>query len=508
MRGDEAVSAQDGARLMERGVALAKEEFSKLSWLHAIGFAICQSWTVLCFALPDPVTYADPFLDLRWVSAAATCALLVLFCFVHRRMPLRVGRNATMVAIAAAACVSSALGPASVLFPDASALLLTIAAAGLGAGFAFLPVAWLAVFWARREWAGLIASLVLAAMLTYPLANTVLAGQQGTWAIVAACSLLPLASVLMLPRSDVFDAARARAAVPEQRRGFRELDRSDRDVLIRFCLCLFFVVAIIELCRNVLLGGAQAMFFAGAGNLAGILLRCVFGVWLVVVFAQRSMRFVSAVYRASFLLVLAVVLAIPFIIEGNWAAHVVLDMGAFCFEAVMMMVLFEMVSALAIDGVLLFALTRAVWAGAVVTGIVVSGVGLGLGDTWTSFGVAVMGMACAFVFAFVFTDAHCTGVLAKSCRRMHATPFKDQCWLAAAGSGLSEREAEVMAMVAKGRSSQRVADDLGVSLSTVNSHIYHIYRKMGVHSRQEMIDRIESYAVSATTPENRSIPRA
>ncbi|MDO5043417.1 MAG: helix-turn-helix transcriptional regulator [Slackia sp.] len=501
MGGNKTDSAAIGAGFVARGAALAKEEFSKLSWLHVFGFAICQSWTVLCFALPDPVTYADPFLDLRWVSASATCVLLALFCFAHRRVPLCVGRNAVVFAIAAVASVSSALGPVSVLFPESSALLLAIAAAGLGVGFAFLPIVWLSVFWAARENAGLIASLVLAAVLTYPLANTVIAGTQGTWVIVAACSFLPMLSALMLPRKEAVEEACACGAVPAEKRGFRELEPSERDVLVRFCLCLFFVVAIIELCRNVLLGGAQATFFAGAANLVGILLRCFFGVLLVIVFARRSMDAVSRIYRWSFLLVLAVVLAIPFIMEGNWAAHVVLDMGAFCFEAVMMMVLLEMVSALAIEAVLLFALTRAVWSAAVVAGIAMSGCGYGADSSFVLFGVAVMGVACAFMFVFVFTDAHCTRVLAKSCERAHATPFKDQCRLAALGAGLSGREAEVMAMVAKGRSSQRVADDLGVSLSTVNSHIYHIYQKMGVHSRQEMLDRIESYAAEATAPD-------
>lgn len=500
MGGNETDSAAIGAGLVARGAALAKEEFSKLSWLHVFGFAICQSWTVLCFALPDPVTYADPFLDLRWLSALSTCVLLALFCVVHRRMPLRVGKNAAVFSIAAVASVSSALGPASVLFPESSAVLLTVAAAGLGVGFAFLPIVWLSVFWTSREGAGLIASLVLAAVLTYPLANTVVAGTQGTWAVVAACSLLPMLSAAMLPREDAVERPGA-AALPAVKRGFRELESSERDILVRFCLCLFFVVAIIELCRNVLLGGAQATFFAGAANLVGILLRCFFGAWLVVVFAKRSMDAVSRVYRGSFLLVLAVVLAIPFIMEGNWAAHVVLDMGAFCFEAVMMMVLFEVVSALAIDAILLFALTRAVWAAGVVAGIAVSGYGFRADPSLILFGVAVMGVACAFMFVFVFTDAHCTRVLAKSCERAHATPFKDQCRLAALDAGLSDRESEVMAMVAKGRSSQRVADDLGVSLSTVNSHVYHIYQKMGVHSRQQMLDRIESYASDSTNPE-------
>ena len=45
--------------------------------------------------------------------------------------------------------------------------------------------------------------------------------------------------------------------------------------------------------------------------------------------------------------------------------------------------------------------------------------------------------------------------------------------------------------MAKGRSASRVAEDLGVTLATINSHVNHIYRKLGVHSRQELIDVIE-----------------
>ena len=57
--------------------------------------------------------------------------------------------------------------------------------------------------------------------------------------------------------------------------------------------------------------------------------------------------------------------------------------------------------------------------------------------------------------------------------------------------GLSARELEVLVLMAKGRSAVRVADDLGVTLATINSHVNHIYRKLGVHSRQELIDVIE-----------------
>ena len=52
-----------------------------------------------------------------------------------------------------------------------------------------------------------------------------------------------------------------------------------------------------------------------------------------------------------------------------------------------------------------------------------------------------------------------------------------------------------MMLVAKGRSVQRIQELLGVSASTVNTHVNHIYRKMDVHGRQEMLDFLERDAV-------------
>lgn len=56
--------------------------------------------------------------------------------------------------------------------------------------------------------------------------------------------------------------------------------------------------------------------------------------------------------------------------------------------------------------------------------------------------------------------------------------------------GLSPREAEVFALLVKGRSAPFIRDELSISLNTVNSHIKHIYTKLGVHSRQELIDLV------------------
>ena len=57
--------------------------------------------------------------------------------------------------------------------------------------------------------------------------------------------------------------------------------------------------------------------------------------------------------------------------------------------------------------------------------------------------------------------------------------------------GLSPRETEVLFLLAKGRNAEYIQDDLVVSRHTAKAHIYHIYQKTGVHSRQELINIME-----------------
>ena len=57
--------------------------------------------------------------------------------------------------------------------------------------------------------------------------------------------------------------------------------------------------------------------------------------------------------------------------------------------------------------------------------------------------------------------------------------------------GLSQRETEVLFLLAKGRTIAFIADDLGVSFNTAKSHIRHVYVKLGVHTKSELLDMVE-----------------
>lgn len=57
--------------------------------------------------------------------------------------------------------------------------------------------------------------------------------------------------------------------------------------------------------------------------------------------------------------------------------------------------------------------------------------------------------------------------------------------------GLSVRETEVLALIARGRSVQAAADELFVAHSTVKTHIGHIYEKAGVSNRQDLLKLVD-----------------
>lgn len=57
---------------------------------------------------------------------------------------------------------------------------------------------------------------------------------------------------------------------------------------------------------------------------------------------------------------------------------------------------------------------------------------------------------------------------------------------------LSPRECEVFRILIKGRDTKYIMDTFCISQSTAKTHIYNIYRKFGVHSRQDLIDSVEA----------------
>ena len=56
--------------------------------------------------------------------------------------------------------------------------------------------------------------------------------------------------------------------------------------------------------------------------------------------------------------------------------------------------------------------------------------------------------------------------------------------------GLSERETDVFVLLAQGRSRRFICDELFIADGTASTHIRHVYEKLGVHSKQELLSLV------------------
>ena len=70
-------------------------------------------------------------------------------------------------------------------------------------------------------------------------------------------------------------------------------------------------------------------------------------------------------------------------------------------------------------------------------------------------------------------------------------PLEARCAALASAHGLSRREREVFALLARGRSRPYIRDTLVLSKNTVATHVKHIYQKLDVHSQQELLDLVQ-----------------
>ena len=68
------------------------------------------------------------------------------------------------------------------------------------------------------------------------------------------------------------------------------------------------------------------------------------------------------------------------------------------------------------------------------------------------------------------------------------TRLARRCAAAAEARRLTPREREVMELLAQGKSLSGVAHELIIAEGTAKAHTRHIYEKLGINTRQELLD--------------------
>ena len=100
-------------------------------------------------------------------------------------------------------------------------------------------------------------------------------------------------------------------------------------------------------------------------------------------------------------------------------------------------------------------------------------------------------LATAFVLVLISYAFLYGGKVVPAAAGSQTTTRSQRCERIAARCGLTDRERDVVMMISQGHSVRKLSDTLGLSVNTVQGYSKSAYRKLDVHSRQELIDLID-----------------
>lgn len=133
-------------------------------------------------------------------------------------------------------------------------------------------------------------------------------------------------------------------------------------------------------------------------------------------------------------------------------------------------------------------------------------IGLGIGVVAAAFNIPdvvivyiPLAMTAAFILSSLFllpfdSESPTAGYKTLALEEMQESPDTDMtalCNIVSKRFKLSPRESEVLVFLVKGRNAKHISEKLFISESTAKTHISNIYRKVGVHSQQELLDELD-----------------
>ena len=232
----------------------------------------------------------------------------------------------------------------------------------------------------------------------------------------------------------------------------------------------------------------------------------VMPVLLVVLFsANARIGKIRFLYDASLVMIAVAAFAVlaagePVVAAGsaalNGLAAMAADASYACFSTFYFVVLCGMSSRYGMDPVRLFSLAFGFECAGGLAGLLLADAAAGLG---VGAGVFVGCLASVATVVFVCLPSNADYRTAWGTRGSRTgvesvTSFyyslPETCTAVARSSGLSKREEEVLVLLVQRKSAPDIAAELCISTATVKSHSRSIYRKLGIHRREELLEMV------------------
>lgn len=233
-------------------------------------------------------------------------------------------------------------------------------------------------------------------------------------------------------------------------------------------------------------------------------------IWLAVpiaiLLAVRKKRMIL-MYKLVLPLTAAGFLLMPLLgARGGWIGGSAITAGSHCFDILTWIALSDIAYTRDLSPMRVFGLGRAANTGGIALGWTGSFLLLG-GSSLDSPALLALSLGIVFVLiltaTLIFTERNIFAAgefpadpaiapqLPSGQDQNGLGHWRQRCLAIARSRGLSPREEEVMLLLARGHGIQYVQNALVITYSTAKAHTNHIYKKLGIHSRQELIDLVE-----------------
>ena len=238
---------------------------------------------------------------------------------------------------------------------------------------------------------------------------------------------------------------------------------------------------------------------------------CVAGVILYVVYLRSPEH--QDLMPAHIISIVLFLIGITYIPFAQGVASVVISTismtGFMLFDIVILGFLLNLVRVFDLDPELVLGSNRAAEYGAFTVGIALSAAASGLFDTYPMFPYFVTctaALGCCITVLVLFIDSdNIWGERKEKHRQVEEKSDGDESdvsegpgrWKLACNDiccryDLSPRERDVFMLIAKGRNAEYVQNALYISGHTAKTHISNIYKKLDIHSVQELLDLVEA----------------
>ncbi len=451
------------------------------------GLSLCQLWISLCFFLPQIFPEKDNC-DVYSLSLIMTMISLIPAFIWTKKCENLLTKKRSAVALALIASIGSLIVP----FADNSTypgIILQYFAAfltGFAAGWFFMM--WYQVYCHTNDLTGFVLSIMISSVLLYIFSVVGFTPESNPWITVIITCALPFASIICMRNLKLESDYISTYELPHIS------DEAFKPLLV-VCCSIFVVSFVSEFTRNFYLNGTDLIFYSGSINLVLLILKIISSGFIIGIILSKS-NYVSAIFKSAFILAMVAVLFMPYAENISNLFYGITNFSAFLFKSIVLMICFNYCRHFRIAPLLVFALMRIVFSFDLLAGyytyllmfcfIPFSANVFGIMSVL--FGIAIM-----FTYLFVFTKKNTLGsAYGQNVEECALDTLKQRCDYLASLGALTPRESEILLLIAKGRSTPRIQDELNVSANTVNTHTSHIYSKLKVHSRQELHDLIES----------------